>query len=153
MKDGTGQRGVIYIYGGARLSLAVTRSIWDLAEPHPADFSLYAFAANPILVAACRPVRNASSAAHACGTVHPPHRKTPNTWRFRICVNRRVLRASPDSVASGRAAFLCGRQAFGNVSKFRRLHSTDLIGKVHGPPVAFVPEEAICQTIIRQYSN
>jgi hypothetical protein len=49
--------------------------------------------------------------------------------------------------------FLRGKQAFGNVWKFRKFHGTDLAGKVHGHPAEFVPEKAIRQSIIRQCSE
>jgi hypothetical protein len=37
---------------------------------------------------------------------------------FRICDNRRDLRASPDSVAAGRTVFFCGHFLFGKTKAF-----------------------------------
>jgi hypothetical protein len=60
-----------------------------------------------------------------------------------LCIARVWLMNATDSALKSLA----------NVWKFRKSHGTDLAWKVHGHPAAFVPEKAICQSIIRQCSQ
>jgi len=46
-----------------------------------------------------------------------------------------------------------GLKSFGNARKFRKAQGASMAGKVYGHPAEFVPEKAICQSIIQQCSE